>query len=166
MKRISNDTLNKYLDGELSADEVMELKTAFSADENLRKRFYELQYIHGELNRISEYELPAGFSSGLMLKIYNRNKFIKKQKAFIASVISLLGFTVLSLTAFAIYFILSQSSTVASPVVSKFTSNMQEVSKFFVRAFTHRNLKILSTVFSLIALASAYYVIGLRKRNL
>ncbi len=85
MIQITDEILNKYLDGELNREQAEQVKSAIRNSEELQRKFNALKLVHDNLSIIKEDEVSAGFTEKLMKKIVVRKSVVpKQQKYFIA----------------------------------------------------------------------------------
>ena len=106
MNQITDEILNKYLDGELNALESEQVKAALHSSEDLQRKFNALKIIHDNLSGLKEDELSSDFTDRLMKKIVKRSTVPKQQKYFIASIVSFITLLCLVIFGFSISAIL------------------------------------------------------------
>ena len=87
MNQITDDILNKYLDGELNALESEQVKAALYSSEVLQRKFNALKIIHDNLSGLKEDEPSSDFTDRLMKKIVKRSTVPKQQKYCMASIV-------------------------------------------------------------------------------
>jgi anti-sigma factor RsiW len=83
MIELSDEILNKYLDGELEYAELIKVHELLKDSAEARKRLRALQAVHSGLKEMKEYSPSEGFTSLIMGRLYNRVKAKKGQKVFI-----------------------------------------------------------------------------------
>ena len=85
MDEINDDILNKYLDGELSSNEMLSIEKAINISEDIRKRYNALKTVHHKLQLMKEDETSEDFVSLVMSKISRKPDWFRKQNYFLAA---------------------------------------------------------------------------------
>ena len=168
MNQITDEILNKYLDGELNALESEQVKAALHSSEDLQRKFNALKIIHDNLSRLKEDELSSDFTDRLMKKIVKRSTAPKQQKYFIASIVSFITLLCLVIFGFSISAILSASSPTASntqSVLDSVTGLSEGLVRSLQQLFSGAGLSIIGSIFSLIILISGYFFFEMQKRS-
>ena len=100
MNLLSDDILNKYLDGELDEQKIKEVEEVLRKSESDRKSYSAIKLIHKSLSSIKEFK-PSG---NLTFKVMNgiSNKFVlpRRQNYFVVSVTSVLIFICMAILAY------------------------------------------------------------------
>ncbi|MBT8380326.1 MAG: hypothetical protein KJN64_13960 [Ignavibacteria bacterium] len=165
---ITDEILNKYLDGELAADEILLVKKALQASEELQKRFNTLKLVHDNLFSLREDELSPAFTESVMSKI-TRKKFTvpKQQKYFIISIAAFITVLCLVVFGFSISAIISSSpaSSESLDVLDTFAVLSSSLIDFIQQLFTGKGLSIIGSIFSLIIIISGYFFFEMQKRS-
>lgn len=168
MIQITDEMLNKYLDGELSSVETEQVKSAISNSEELQRKFNALKLVHDNLFAIKEDEVSAGFTEKLMKQIIKRSTVPKQQKYFIASVVTFIILLCLVIFGFSISAMISATTSAANDSQSVFDS-VSGLSEGLVRTiqnlFSGAGLSIVGSIFSLIILISGYFFFEMQKRT-
>ena len=168
MINITDEILNKYLDGELNKEESTDVHSAIQSSEELRKKFIALKLVHDELSIISEEEVSSDFTVRLMKKIVKRSIVPKQQKYFIASIVTFITLLCLVIFGFSISAMISASTSAASNSQSMLDS-VSGMSDGLVQSirqlFSGSGLSIIGSVFSLIILISGYFFFEMQKRS-
>jgi hypothetical protein len=169
MINITDEILNKYLDGELSRDEIDQVNLALHNSEELQKKFNALKLVHKELLNFREDEVSDSFTNILMKQIVIK-KFVlpKQQKYFIASVAAFMTLLCLVIFGFSISAVLSASPSSIGDSSSLFDSipNLSEgLFKIFKQLFSGTGLSIIGSIFSIIVLISGYFFFEMQKRS-
>jgi anti-sigma factor RsiW len=165
---ITDEILNKYLDGELSREETEQVKSALRNSEELQRKFNALKLVHDKLSILKEDEVSAGFTEKLMKKIVIRKSAIpKQQKYFIVSVATFITLLCLVIFGFSISAIISSapSSIGESKSVLDSVTNLSDgLVKTLKHLFSGKGLSIIGSVFSLLIIISGYFFFEMQKR--
>jgi anti-sigma factor RsiW len=160
MSRLSNEILNKYIDGDL--DEAARKKVynqlEFSGAD--RKRYIELNSVHQGLKRLKPEEVPVDFTSVLMSSLLKRKKAKKEQAVFIYSVGSVFVLACLVITGILMAMLFSGSSSGSTgklQVLDDSVNFIGKVSGEIVSGFSGINIPVLGSVLSLFIFLSAYF---------
>ena len=168
MIQISDEILNKYLDGELSTAEAQQVKSEIRNSEELHRKFIALKLVHDNLSTIKEDEVTDGFTEKLMKQIVKRSTAPRQQKYFIASVVTFISFLCLAIFSFSISAMISATTSAASDSQSVLDS-VSGLSEGLVRTiqklFSGAGLSIIGSIFSLIILISGYFFFEMQKRT-
>ena len=168
MNQITDEILNKYLDGELNALESEQVKAALYSSEDLQRKFNALKIIHDNLSGLKEDEPSSDFTDRLMKKIVKRSTVPKQQKYFIASIVSFITLLCLVIFGFSISAILSASSSTTSntqSILDSVTGLSEGLVRSLQQLFSGTGLSIIGSIFSLIILISGYFFFEMQKRS-
>jgi hypothetical protein len=159
MSRLDDEILNKYIDGELEADEFDKVSKILSSSVEDNRRFLALQRVHDELRNAEVPELSPKFTAAVMSKIKGKAKLRKKDRAFAVT----LGVVFVGACLFIIGFVLfnlpggqsagASSGTDLKIYVNAFTRILESFSKFF----TSTNISIIGSIISFGLLISGYF---------
>ena len=169
MIKITDEILNKYLDGELIREEIQEIDQLVNASPDLQKRFNALKLVHKKLSDLKVDEVSAGFTETLMKQI-TKKKFVipKQQKYFIASVATFITILCLVIFGFSISAVISSTPSSIADSGSVFDSipNLSEgIITTLKQLFSGTGLSIIGSVFSIIVLISGYFFFEMQKRS-
>ena len=167
MNLLSDEILNKYLDGELDKNQSAEIEEILNKSENDRKRFYALKLIHKELSLMQEDKVSVDFTNNVMARVNKKFALPKQQNYFIISISSLLVLICIGIVAYVITAIIVSSapqteSLQITETVNRFGSGLIFELK---KLFSGKNLSIIGSVFSLGILISGYFYFEQQKRR-
>ena len=169
MIQITDEILNKYLDGELNKEETEQLKSALRTSEELQRKFNALKLVHDKLSILKEDEVSAGFTEKLMKKIVIRKSAVpKQQKYFIASVATFITILCLVIFGFSISAIISAAPSSIGDSKSVFDSipNLSDgLVKTLKQLFSGAGLSIIGSIFSIVVFISGYFFSEMQKRS-
>lgn len=167
MIQITDEILNKYLDGELTTGEADQVKSVIRSSEELQRKFNALKLVHDNLSTMKEDEVSAGFSEKLMKQIVKRSTAPKQQKYFIISIVTFITLLCLVIFGLSISAMISSAASSANESKSVFDS-VPNLTDGLVRSlkqlFSGAGLSIIGSIFSLIILISGYFFFELQKR--
>ncbi len=167
MNLLSDEILNKYLDGELDKNQSAEIEEILNKSENDRKRFSALKLIHKELSLMQEDKVSVDFTNNVMARVNKKFALPKQQNYFIVSISSILVLVCLVIVTYVVTAIISSSapqteSLQITETVNRFGNGLiLELKKLF----SGKNLSIIGSVFSLGILISGYFFFEQQKRR-
>jgi len=168
MIQITDEILNKYLDGELSREESEQVKYGLSTSEELQKKYNALKLVHEKLFDMKEDEVSPAFADKIMNQIVRRKFAIpKQQKYFIVSIATFITLLCLVIFGFVISAIISSapSSIGESKSVLDSVSTLTDgLVKTLQHLFSGKGLSIIGSVFSLLIIVSGYFFFEMQKR--
>jgi hypothetical protein len=167
MNLLSDEILNKYLDGELDQNQAAEIEEILNKSENDRKRYTALKLIHKELSLMQEDKLSTDFTNNVMARVNKKFALPKQQNYFIIFIASILGLFCLGIVVYVVMTIISSSAPQTESLQITETANrfgnglIIELKKLF----SGKNLSIIGSVFSLGILISGYFFFEHQKRG-
>lgn len=166
MNLISDEILNKYLDGELSADEIKSLDDKIRSDAELKKRFNALKKVHKELSLLNADEVPSVFTKKVMMRISKKYRVQKDQKYFIAFIYSIFGALCFAILG---YLIVSVSGEISETITTQTSETVNNYSENFVQVvknlFSKMNISVLGSILSIVLLVSGYFFFEMSKHS-
>ena len=168
MNQITDEILNKYIDGELSREEVVQVESALEKSLELRQKFNALRLVHENLSYLKEEQVSPGFTDSLMKQLAKKKFALpKQQKFFIASVATFITLLCLVIFGFSISAMISSApetigdtGTIVNSAEKLSDGLVNVVSKFFRGA----GLSIIGSIFSIIIIVSGYFFFEMQKR--
>jgi len=158
MNLISDEILNKYLDGELALEKIKEVEAALKDSKPDIKRFKALKLVHDNLSSIKEDKVSEDFTSRLMNKLNKKFVLPKQQKYFILSISSFIVLVCLGILGYVIATILSAPVPQSEPVQVRET--VQRVTTVLVnelqRLFSGNGLSIVGSIISFALIITGY----------
>jgi hypothetical protein len=165
MIELTDEILNRFIDGELSPSEIKDINEVLKNSEDARKRMYALQLVHKELKKYPVRETSSEFTSLLMKKII-RKRERKGQKFFIFSVSSFFVLISLAIIGYLTsYIISSQAATTESgKSVNMLVSLIESLVHGIKTIFSSGNVSIIGFIFSFVIIISAYFFFDSHKQ--
>jgi len=167
MNLLSDEILNKYLDGELNVQKLAEVEDILKISRGDRKRFNALQLIHKELSLMKEDKVSDDFTESVMTRVHKKFVLPKQQNHFIIFIASILVLVCLGIVAYIISAIVSSSPIQTESL--QITETVNRLGRGWVtelkKIFSGENLSIIGLVFSLAVLISGYFFFEQQKRS-
>ena len=167
MNLLSDEILNKYIDGELNASQIEEIKAALEKSEDDRKRFNVLKVVHDKLSLIQEDEISEDFTNIVMAKISKPFTVPRRQKYFIVSITSIFILVCLGIVGYVASIIISSSTPQTESI--QMTETVQKISNGLItelrKLFSGSGLSIVGSVLSLAILISGYFFFERQKQT-
>jgi len=166
MNRLTDEILNKYIDGELDTETLNQVKGILNESEPDMERLKVLQRVHDELKSIKEFEVSANFTFNVMSKISAKFKPKKADKYFIISVSSFFVLLSLAIIGVVIALIIQSPEQASSSdkVFGFFVSSLENFSSLFGKIFSGSGISIFGSIISLGILITAYFFFDSHKR--
>jgi anti-sigma factor RsiW len=167
MNLLTDEILNKYLDGELDKNQSAEIEEILNKSENDRKRFSVLKLIHNELSLMQEDKVSVDFTINVMARVSKKFALPKQQNYFIISISSVMLLICIVIITYVVTAIISSSapqteSLQITETVNRFGNGLiLELKKLF----SGKNMSIIGSVFSLGILISGYFFFEQQKRR-
>ena len=157
MKTLSDEILNRYIDGELSRDEMREVEEAINNSREERVVLNALQNTDSSLKNIKLIEVKSNFTSLIMNKIQRSLRSRQEQKKFIVGVVSIFMMMCLAIAGFVGFEIISNYNPAASSAIRNSIKYVTSASQLISGIFNSRNISIIGGVFSLGLVISAWF---------
>lgn len=159
MNKLSDEILNKYIDGELDYSELKNVNEILAASAEDKKRLDVLLSLHTKLKNITAENVSEGFTEALMKKLLSRKKSQREQKNFVLVISSIFAAAILVVVGMVVYSAFSQGSDSQTSVsYSKhLVTFFQSLSSMITQMFTSRGISIFGSILSLGVLISGYY---------
>ena len=158
MIQLSDEILNKYIDGELEEFVLLQIQEQLKNSELDRRRLAALQTVHSELAKIKSYQVSEDFTASIMFKVRKNLKVARKDKYFIFSIVSIFVVISLIIIGYLIDWTAGQNSSINS-----ITQNINNYVDGFVNAvspikdfLTAKNMSIIGSIFSFGIIISGY----------
>lgn len=165
MKKLTDEQLNKYIDGELESAELDEIKSNLLEDENSLTHLKSLRAVHESLKQIETDHAPDGFTERVMKLIASQVKTVKRKVSyFFVAMISLLTIGIVAIISSSLVVSPTDSS---SAVSSQILNNVKEAADknlvVLQKFFSDTNVLLVMSILSLILLFGAYFTVDAHK---
>jgi cytochrome b subunit of formate dehydrogenase len=159
MNKLSDDTLNKYIDGELDFASVQFVNDVLASSVDDKKRYEALLLIHNELKKIKEEHVSETFTNKVMQKLYSRKKAYRDQRKFLFVTLSIFISIIMIVIGLVIYSGLAQSGeSKASQSYSEYImQTIDSVTSAITQIFSPKGMSIFGSIISLGILVSGYF---------
>ncbi len=158
MIQLSDEILNKFIDGELDQATMNEVRQQLKNSEADTQKLSALQNVHRELGNLKLYEVSNDFTSKLLFKLKKNAKASRKDRFFIFSISSIFiigSLIIIGLILSAIAGKSSGAETVTLNIdnyVNYFASAIESI-RVFLNA---KNISIIGSIFSFGIIISGY----------
>lgn len=166
MSRISDEILNKYIDGELNEKSVLEIENILNTSKEDADRLSALKRIHSELGKIGSFSLPGDFTMNVMSKIRGTAKARNKDKYFILTIISFIIALSLGIIGFLAYNIAQTPSdqTTSLNILANYMPYIKNVLDALQRIIPGNTFSFIGSILSFIVIISGYFFFENQKR--
>lgn len=169
MNQITDEILNKYLDGELTRQEAEQVESALKSSDELYRKYNALKLVHEKLHHLKEDEVSTGFTEILMKKISTKKFALpKQQKYFIASVATFITLLCLVILGFSISTMISSAPETIGDT-NTIVNSTEKLSDGLINVmrpiFSGKGLSIIGSIFSIIIIISGYFFFEMQKRS-
>lgn len=165
MNKLTDELLNKYIDGELDSSELDEVRTELQKDETAVAQLKSLRMVDNTLKQIETVHVPEGFTERIMKLIAAKTKAVKpKVSYFFISVISLLlvGIAVVLASVILIHST-DANISVSSQLLNNAKASAEKNFALLQKFFSDSNVMLVMSVLSLILLIGAYLTLEAHK---
>ncbi len=166
MIQITDEILNKYIDGELSKTESAEVEKQIQFSKEIRDQFNALKFVHSQLKNIKEDEVADNFTLLTMARINRQVKTKRSDSKFIGFIFStILVFClgIIGYVSYTIFNIASRSS--ANRNFGNYGKLLNEFLSILQNIFSPQNIPLTGSVVSLVIIITAYFFFESRKKT-
>ncbi len=165
MKELTDELLNRYIDGELSPAELKEVEEILKVSEDAKRRLLAMQLVHNELKNYPVKKTSPVFTSVLMKKIVRRTN-PKGQRYFIFSISSVFVLISLGIIGYLTSYIVSMSSSTeeGSPGLDNFINLVEKLVYGIKTLFSSGNISVIGFIFSFAIIISAWFFFDSHKQ--
>jgi len=157
MRTLSDEILNRYIDGELSRDEMREVEETIKNSREDRIEFNAIQNTDKSLKNMRLIEVKSNFTSLVMNKIQRSLKSTQEQKKFIISNFSIFIIMCLVVVGIVGFEIIKNFNPEKSTVLKDSIKYVTSASQLISNIFNNRNISIVGGVFSFGLIISAWF---------
>jgi hypothetical protein len=155
--KLSNDILNRYIDGELSREEMREVEEMVKNSNEERKELNMLQRTDSALKNIKVMEVKSNFTSLVMSKIQRGLREKQEQKKFIVGIISVFIIMCLAVIGVVGFELIRSYNPAGSSAIRDSIKYVTTASQLISSIFNSRNISIVGGVFSFGLIISAWF---------
>ena len=161
--KITDEILNRYIDGSLNGDEVKQLSAELENNEEALKKLRALQTVHSSLFKIKTSEAPEALTLNVMNKILKKERVVVKDKVFFRFASFIFGVLVLTTIVFGIYSA-NTESTKANPVIQNLLIQIQNFTGDFSVKINPEILKTGSLILAFVLIIVLFFIYENHKR--
>lgn len=161
---LSDELLNKYIDGELQGSELAEVQSLLANEDNI-KRLKALQVVDQSLKKLEYDSAPAGITEKIMKAVFSSSQKIKIKKNYFVVMINIIFVT---LIAAALIYAISlinwnYSSDAFDMKLDNSLKSVKETIPSFLAFFKNKTVMFWGSILSLILLLAIYYTVEAHK---
>ena len=164
MKILSDEILNKYIDGELSRDEMKEAEEVIKNSMEDRIQLIVLQNIDRSLRNLEVLEVKSNFTAAVMNKIKRSLRSKQEQKKFIVGIVSIFIIMCFAISGVVGFEIIKNFNPETSNAIKDSIKYVISASQLISNIFNSRNISIVGGVFSFGLIISAWFFFDYSKR--
>jgi hypothetical protein len=165
MKNVSDELLNRYIDGELSAQEIDKLENELAGDSSLVDRLKALKMTDSVLKSMEHESAPENVVQKIMHKIESVTSVRNQKPYFLYGIVSFIAFITLA----AVGLVLSQlpaeseDSLPIEPFINKLTVAVSENANVISKVLQNPVILLIGASLTLLSLIAAYYLFDAHK---
>ncbi len=165
MKNVNDELLNKYIDGELSAQEIDDLEKELAANSSLVDRLKALKMTDTVLKGMEHESAPANIAQKIMQKIESVSSIRNQKPYFLYGIFAVIAF----ITIAAVGVVISQlppeseKSLPIEPFIDKLTLAVSENANVISEVLQNPIILLVGASLTLISLIVAYYMFDAHK---
>ena len=157
MKILSDGILNRYIDGELSRDEMREVEETIKNSKEDRIELNAIQNTDRSLKNMRLIEVKSNFTSLVMNKIQRSLRSGQEQKKFIVSIFSIFIVMCLVVVGVVGFEIVKNFNPETSTAIKDSIKYVTSASQLISNIFNNRNILLVGGVFSFGLIISAWF---------
>jgi hypothetical protein len=155
--KLSSDLLNKYIDNELSREEMREVEEMIKNSNEDIKELNMLQRTDSALKNLKVMEVKSNFTSLVMNKIQRGLREKQEQKKFIVSIVSIFLIMCLAIVVVVGFEIVRNFNPGTSMGINESVKYISSATEFISKIINSRNISIVGGVFSFGLIISAWF---------
>lgn len=166
MKKLDDELLNKYIDGELDAETVEGLKKLISEDPEQLRILKAHKLVDETLARLEVHRAPVNFTDRMMKIIYENIETVKpKVNSFFIGIVAVFLAAIMGTLLYSLSIV---SGSPASPRFSEYMNRGESILKNFTTGFTtfigSDSMTMLGGALTVILLVSGYFLFDSHKK--
>lgn len=161
--KITDELLNKYIDNELSAGEVQELKDHFSSNPDEVERLKALKLTDNILKQMELESAPQNFTEKMMERLNVAYASKSSKNYFIKIVFALFSIGFIGITVFGISQISLDDSSQNKSFIDRIFERVGEITPHFSFSLSSDTLMLVVSILVLVTLIATYIIINSHK---
>jgi hypothetical protein len=155
---LSDEVLNKYIDGELDTITLNQVRDQLKISKEDRIRLLALQKVHKELGGLKGYEISPEFTLAVMSKLRKKVSAVKKDRFFIFSILSFFGVICLIILGYLFVILIGQGNAIENNLqsINNYFNYAKEALSPIKNVMTSKNISIIGSVLSFGIIISGY----------
>lgn len=165
MKNVNDELLNRYIDGELSPQEIDDLEKELGANNALVERLKALKMTDTVLKSMEHESAPANVAQRIMQKIESISSVKNKKPYFLYGIIGFIALVTISTIGLVLSQIPAQTeeSIPIEPFMDKLTVTVSENAAVISDVMKNPVVLLVGASLTLISLIAAYYLFDAHK---
>lgn len=163
MRTLSDDILNKYIDGELTKEDVKEIEDTIQSSREDKIRLNALRETDRKLRNIKVPDIKSNFTSLVMNRIQKSLRSRQEQKKFILVIVSVFMLMCLTVVGVVGFEMIRNFNPGTSAVLKNSIKYITSASELLANLFSSKNLSIVGGTFSLGLVISAWFFFDFSK---
>ena len=158
--KITDEILNKYIDGELSRKEINELQQLIKVDEEALAMLKAHKLVDQILRKLETESAPESFTENVMNRIFETLTVKNKTFPLFRIIVSTFGLMIIGIIAYVVSAIPSNSpeNKIVDGVLDRASDYTSGIFSFIVDALSNNTILMVIAGVSLIVLLSAYFM--------
>lgn len=162
--KVTDEILNRYIDGELTAQELQEFLKELNSSAQVKHHLNTLQTASNSFKNIKEYSPSDDFTFRLMLQLNKKLKPRKSDKVFIFSISSIFVVLSLTITGFILAQIIGTDKPDSSLAIGEnIIGVLGTIAQSFVALFSSSSISLVGAIISFGIIISGYFYFDYQK---
>lgn len=163
--KISDDLLNRYIDNELSKEELDQFNKMLSQDQEAIQKLKALQFVERSAKKIKAFKAPDGFAEKIMAEIKPKLSIRYQKDYFYRIIISVFTISFFAISGFTVSLLLKSNSgtSLKDSYVSEFSQVIIQKLGIVEKFFINTNNMMISSSIILLLLLSLYFIFETRR---
>lgn len=159
--KISVDLFNRYIDNELSEEELVQFNKLLNQDLDAVKKIKALQFVENSAGNIETFNAPDGFTRKIMMKIKPQLSKQYKKNYFFRIIISFFTVLFFSFSGYVLYLLanLNTGSNLKGSVFTKLNFFSEKEIYLIEKFLTNPSILLVTSSVTLLLLLSLYFII-------
>lgn len=158
MKKITDEILNKYIDNELSAAEIEELKNLLSLNPDDLDKLTALRFVHSSLRKLEHDKAPDHIASSIMSRIEAISIVKGRSFSFFYWIVGVFSLMIIGLFGY-ILSLISPTESESSSIVDGITNYFSSFSISFNFGLSSNLILLIGASLSIILLIAFYFLV-------
>lgn len=159
MKKITDEILNKYIDSELSASEIEELKNMLASNPDALEKLKALRFVDSSLRTMEHDKAPDHIAGSIMSRIESLSIVKGKSFYFFYWIVGVFSLMILGLVGY-IFSLISPADSGSSSILDNITNYFSSFSISFNLGLSSNLILLIGASLSIILLIAFYFLVA------